>query len=91
MCQFVQIFKRVMALDSILFPLNISRMNEWNLTKFGICIHIDEISVWIVMLKIVQIYNRVMALDLSQNFISTQFFKNEWMELSKILHIQDRG
>ena len=66
-----------MALDLILFPLNILRMNGWNLTKFGICIHIAELSFGIVMHKNVQIYNRVMALASSQYFISTQFLKNE--------------
>ena len=47
MCQFVHFFKRI---DLILFPLNILRMNGWNLKKIGICFHIDEISVGIVML-----------------------------------------
>ena len=50
----------------ISFPLNIIRMNGWNMTKIGICI--DEMLVGIVICKIAQIksyekiYNRVMGL-----------------------------
>ena len=36
-------------------------------------IHIDEISFGIVMSKIEHIYNRVMALDSSQHFVSIQY------------------
>ena len=38
------------------------------------------------MHQIIQIYNRVMSLDSSQNFISSQYLENEWMEFNKILH-----
>ena len=41
------------------------------------CIDIEEISVEIIMCKISQIYNIVMVLDLSQNFVFTQYLKNE--------------
>ena len=51
----------------ILFTRNILRMNGWNLTKLGICIDIDKIFE-IIMPKIAQIYNRVMALNSSQKF-----------------------
>ena len=47
------------------------------------CIDIEEISVEII--KISQIYNRVMALDLSQNFVFAQYLKNKWIEIKKIL------
>ena len=32
---------------NISFPLNIFRMNEWNLTKLSISVEIDEINVGI--------------------------------------------
>ena len=70
----------------ILFLLNILRMNGWNLTKFIMCIDIDEILVGIIIGKIAQIYDRVTALDLSQNFAFAQYLKNVRMELNKILH-----
>ena len=38
------------------------------------------------MHQITQIYNRVMSLESSQNFVSTQYLENEWMEFDKILH-----
>ena len=65
----------------ILFILNILRMNGWNLTKFDMCIDIDKILGGIVVRKIAHIFNRVMALDLSQNFVSAQYLEKEWMEL----------
>ena len=34
-----------------------------------------------------QIYNRVMALDGCQNFISAQYLENELMEFDQILHM----
>ena len=61
-------------------------MNGWNLTKFVMCIDFNEILFGIIMCKIAQIYNRVIALDLSKHFVFTQFLKNEWMEFNKILH-----
>ena len=60
--------------------------NEWNMTKFCICIDIDKIQVGIVMRQILQIYNRVMALESSQNFVTVQYLKNEWKDFNKILH-----
>ena len=50
------------------------------------CIDIDGILVGISMRKIAQIYNRVTALDLSQNFVFAQYLKNVWIEFNKILH-----
>ena len=41
----------------ISFLINILRMNGCYLTKFSICIDINEINVGIVMHKIPQIYN----------------------------------
>ena len=64
-----------------LWPLSHAqhRMNE--LSEFektlSTYIHIDEILVGIVIGKIVQIYNKVMAFDLSQNFVNAQYLKNE--------------
>ena len=64
MFQFAQIFKRVMALDShhnfISTQYLKNKLMEFD--KNGVCIDTDEIFE-IVMPKIVQIYNRVMALD----------------------------
>ena len=64
----------------ISFLFSVLRINGWNLTKFIMCIDIAEILVGIIMCKIAQIYNKVTALDLIQNFISAQYLKNEWME-----------
>ena len=77
-------FKELWPLTNIriLFLLNILGMNGWNLTKFIMCIDIDEILVGIIMRKIAQINNRVTALDLSQNFVFAQYLKNVWMELA---------
>ena len=33
-----------------------------------------------------QVYNRVMAFDYRQNFISTQYLENKLMELDQIFH-----
>ena len=60
-------------------------MNGWNFTKV-MCIDFDEILVGIILHKIAQIYNRVIALDLRKHFVFTQFLKNEWIELNKILY-----
>ena len=35
--------KKVMAIVRILYPLNILKMNLWNLRKFCICIDIDKL------------------------------------------------
>ena len=48
---------------TISFPLNILRTNGQNLTKFCIHINIDSIKVGIVNRQILQICNRVTALD----------------------------
>ena len=32
-----------------------------------------------------------MALDLSQNFVPTQYLKKEWIEFNKILHTRSRS
>ena len=37
------------------------------------------------MHEIVQIYNRVLALDLSQNFINAQYSKNKSIQFDKLL------
>ena len=47
----------------ISFPLNILRTNGQNLTKFCMHIYVDNIYVGIVKRQILQICNRVMALD----------------------------
>ena len=69
-------------------------MNECNLPKLCICINTDKIQVEIDMCQIVQIYNRVMALHTSQNFVnsaqgmngqnSTKFYIH--FDIDKILH-----
>ena len=48
LCQVVQIYERVVALRNV-FLLNILRVNQWDLTKFGTYTDIDEISVGIDM------------------------------------------
>ena len=37
--------------------------------------------------QFLQIYNRVMALDYHQNFVSTQYLENELIELDQTLHM----
>ena len=37
--------------------------------------------------QFLQIYNRVMALGYSQNFVSAQYFVNNFMEFDQILHM----
>ena len=39
------------------------------------------------MRQILHIYNRVMALDLCQNFVSSQHLENELMEFDQVLHL----
>ena len=39
------------------------------------------------MRRFSKIYNRVMALDYRQNFVSAQCIENKLMELDKILHM----
>ena len=84
MCRFAQFLKELWPVR-ISFLLNILRMIGWNMTKFVMCI--DEILFGIFMRKIAQIYDRVMALDLSQNLVFAQYLKNEWMEFNMILHL----
>ena len=73
--------------DSVIltsFPLNILRTNSWNLTKFSICIDVDQICVGIFIGQFLQIYNRVMALGYYLSFISTQYLLNELMEFDDL-------
>ena len=70
----------------ILFLLNILRTNGQNFTKFYICIHIDKIYVGIVT-HFSLICTRVMALDLSQNFVSIQYLEKKWTEFHQILYM----
>ena len=84
MCRLAHFLKEVWPLR-ISFLLNIVRMDGWNMTKFVMCI--DEILVGIIMRKIAQIYNRVLALDLSQNLVFAQYLKNELMEFKMILRL----
>ena len=65
----------------ISFPFNILRTNGQNFNKFNICIHIDKIYVGIVTHHFSHICTRVMALDLSQNFVSVQYLENKWTKL----------
>ena len=62
----------------ISFLLNILTTNRWNLTKICICIDINKIKVGIVTRQFSQIYNSVIARDLCQNFVSTQYLENDW-------------
>ena len=69
-------------------------MNKCNSTKLCICINTDKIQAEIDMCQIVQIYNRVMALHTSKNFVnsaqgmngqnSTKFYIH--FDIDKILH-----
>ena len=66
----------------ISFPLNILRTNWSNLTKFCTCIDIDKIKDKIVTRQFSQIYNRVIALDWCQNFVSAQY--PSWEQIDRI-------
>ena len=70
----------------ILFPFNILRTNSQNFTKFYICIHIDKICVGIVTRHFSHICTRVIALDLLQNFVYTQYLENKWTEFDQPLY-----
>ena len=62
----------------------IYRTNWYNLTKFWICIDIDKIYVGIAIKhQFSFIYNRVMALEWCQNFVSAQYLENELMEFDE--------
>ena len=65
-----------MALDLcqiLVFAQYIFRTNGQNLTKRCICIDIDKIYVDNVISHFSQICDRVMALDLCQNFVSPHY------------------
>ena len=66
----------------ISLPLNILRNSWQNLTKFCICIDIENMYVGIVTHQFSQINNRVMALDWCWNFDSAQL-----IEFDQILHM----
>ena len=57
----------------ISFPLKILRTDWHNFAKFYACIHIDKIYVGIDTRLFSHICNRVMALDVPQNFVSPQY------------------
>ena len=58
----------------ISLPLSIFRTNGHSLTKLYKCIYIDKICVKrIFTCFLVQISNKVMALDWQQNFVSAQY------------------
>ena len=65
----------------ISFPLYILRTNRQNFTKFYGCIHIDKIYVEVVVCHVLQICNRVMTLNLGQNFIFAQHLLYKLREL----------
>ena len=50
--------------------------------KICICIDLNGI----VTRQVLQIYDKDMALDYCQNFVSIQNLENEFMELDQILH-----
>ena len=83
MCWFV-FFKELWPLSHAQHLTN--ELSEFDII-LSICIHIIELSVGTVMRKSVQIYNRVMALDLSQKFVSAQYLKNESLLFYKMLFI----
>ena len=56
--------------------LNILRTNRHFFTQFYRCIHIEKIYLGIVTHHFSHICNRVMALDLRQNFVSVQYLEN---------------
>ena len=62
-------------------------MNGWNLTKFVMCIDFDEKLVGIIMRKIAQIYNRVIALDLSILFSLNFLRMNGWNLTRFCIHL----
>ena len=77
-----------MVLDyvRISFPLSIFRTNGQNLTKLYKGIYIDKICVnRIFTCYLLQICNKVMALDWQQNFVSVQYLEDKWIEFHRIL------
>ena len=78
-CSFIIIFS---------FPLNIFRTLLLNFTKFCMCLfHITKIYFGIITHHFSLIFTRVMALDLSQNFVSVQYIENKWTEFHQILYM----
>ena len=70
----------------ISLPLSIFRTNGQNFTKLYKCIYIDKICVKRVFTcYLVQISNKVMALDWQQNFVSAQYLDDKWIEFHQIL------
>ena len=84
---FAHTFTRVMALD-LRQNFVSAQYLKINLTEFHqilfICIHIHKIYVGIVTHHFSHICNRVMALDLHQNFESAQYLENKWTYLAKV-------
>ena len=81
-----------MALDSYenFVSAQYLRNELMNLTKFCICIDIDNVKVGIVMHQFEQIFNRVMTLDSCPNFICAQYLKNKFMVFDQILLTRSR-
>ena len=81
--------------SEFLFPLNILRKNWWNSIKLCICIDIKNVYIRIATCRFPQTYNRVMALDCCQNFVSAQYLENKVLDFDQILHMlwywQDLG
>ena len=75
-----------MIYDTILFPFDILRTNGQNFTKFYICIQFDKIYIGIVTHYFSNICTRVMALDLLENFISTQNLENNLTDSDQTLY-----
>ena len=69
----------------ISFPLNILITNKWILTKFYMCIDIDNILLGIVKHTFLSIHYSVMALELCQHVVSAQYLETEWMDFDQIL------
>ena len=62
------------------FLLNIFRTNGQNLTRLYKCIYIDRICVnRIFTCYILQICNKVIALDWQHNFVSSQYLEDKWI------------
>ena len=72
----------------ISFPFQYFENKRTEFNKFNICICIDKIYVGIVTHHFSHIFTRVMALDLSQNFVYVQYLENKWTKLHQILYMQ---
>ena len=62
---------------------NSLRMNQWNVIKLCICIDIDKLEVGIIIHQLLQISNRVMAIN------SCYFCEIEWIECKKKSFLED--